>query len=890
MIPLVNSRSRTLSAFLLLLTAVLQVLTAANSPWNSSNRIAISADGNPDADADDVGATAFTLAVLAKAGLQDNLVHYDFNNFLEYKQINSGSNRMWLSARGGQARWGFDASRFHDAANDPDGAVAHLTSEINKSSSSDRLYLVAAGPMELIYRALEAANVNSRQYVTIVSHHDYNEYFKPRLWHRNWNDVKALVPNIGYLRIADQNGSNLNGLKGNNDSNFHWLRDHADSNLNWVYDRVVAGKPDVSDAGMVTWLIGINGNDEKVTIAEMQTWFGAATIPTNGGTATTPAAPAGVAPIVTPPATQSIFQEVNGKIVIEAESVPLTDDWQLLTSDPHDPSPGYSGSGYIRWVPSWINKIDHQHQGVLIYKLRITNPGNYRMALRSSHFGAPERDKWNDCWTVMGLNPVNPYGITRKTYHSISQEQFDAGTKFSWHTTHDNYGTVANTDGHFSAPLYNLSAGDHYFFILGRSGGFRIDKIHFFKEGVSGFKSDSEPVTPILDGDATDPDPPDTDETILNPIHDAYLDYSTRYNDGLLKVEDGRRVAYLKFNVPAIDDTITNVSLRLTASGDPGSGTIRVYQGNSNAWTETTLSTANAPTEGSQLGSHTGSVAVGDEVTFDLGTPLSGAGEYSFILKMDSGGNDIWFSSKEGSFAPELVITTESADPPVNTVDNSLLPTTLVSAASFSVDVGYEAVTSRDIVVQFWGPSGWLGNARNTVSAGTGTETLTITLAGGAPAPGSGYIFKVDSRPVGANWDDPDVVQLPDLSVTVVPAILSYEDWATSHGLTGADRIGTADLDLDKQTNEDEYLALTDPNDPNSHFAIETMATVSGTPDQLTITWDAKEDRFYTVSVCYDLAVADFQPVASDIVYPQNSYTVDIDQDECYIMVEVSLP
>ncbi len=104
-------------------------LEAAVSPWTSSNRIAISADGCPDADADDTGATPFTLAVLAKAGLQNNLVHYDFNNFLEYKKIDPGNNRMWLSAMGGQSRWGFDSSRFFDAAIDPNGAVAHLTAE-----------------------------------------------------------------------------------------------------------------------------------------------------------------------------------------------------------------------------------------------------------------------------------------------------------------------------------------------------------------------------------------------------------------------------------------------------------------------------------------------------------------------------------------------------------------------------------------------------------------------------------------------------------------------------------------------------------------------------------------------------------------------------------------
>lgn len=472
------------------------MLEAADSPWTDSNRIAISSDGNPDADADDVGATPFTLAVLAKAGLQDNLVHYDFNNFLDYKRIDADDNRMWLGAMGGQARWGFDADQFYDAAIDPDAAVAHLASEIGKSTEEDPLYLIAAGPMELIYRALEAADSSGRKYVIIVSHHNYNEYFKPRLWHRNWNDVKKLVPDIGYLRIKDQNGNKGSGLKGAANSDFDWLKKHNDPNLKWVYKRIAAGKPDVSDTGMLTWLIGISGDDEVVTIPEMRAWFGDDSIPSNGGSPKAPAAPKGVDPKVVPPTPESIFQEVDGKIVIEAEAVPLTDDWILDKTES-----GYSGEGYIRWMPSRINKISHQHEGVLMYKLRIANPGKYRMALRSSHKGAPERDKWNDCWTVMGLNPVAPYGMTRKTYHSINREMFESGAGFTWHTTHDNYGSVAKTDGHFSVPIYDLEKGDHYFWICGRSGGCRIDKIHFFKEGVEGFKSDKEPLTPILSGE-----------------------------------------------------------------------------------------------------------------------------------------------------------------------------------------------------------------------------------------------------------------------------------------------------------------------------------------------------------------------------------------------------
>ena len=466
---------------------------AKDSPWTSANRIAISSDGNPDADADDVGATPLTLAVLAKAGFKSNLVHYDFNNFLEYKKIDSNQNRMWLSAMGGQTRFGFDSSRFYDASIDPRAAVEHLTAQINLSTTDDPLYLIAAGPMELIYRALDASDNEARKHVQLVSHHDYNEYFKARLWHRNWNDVKALVPGIGYLRVKDQNGKNGSALKGSSMKEFDWLRDHADTRLNWVFDRIVAGKPDVSDTGMLTWLIGINGSDEAITIEELRSWFGSDVIPADSESQTTPPAPPGVTPSIQLPETASVFEEVDGKIVIEAESVPLTDDWILETTEP-----GFSGSGYIRWMPSWIHKISHQHQGVLTYKLRITNPGKYRMAIRSSHRGAPERDKWNDCWTLMGINPVHPFGTTRKTYHAINQEEFDSGIGFTWDTTHDNYGSVAKKEGHFSKPSYQMTKGDHYFWICGRSGGFRIDKIHFFKESVEGFKSDEEPVTPIL--------------------------------------------------------------------------------------------------------------------------------------------------------------------------------------------------------------------------------------------------------------------------------------------------------------------------------------------------------------------------------------------------------
>ncbi|MEO0797148.1 MAG: hypothetical protein AAFX93_18495 [Verrucomicrobiota bacterium] len=489
-----NSYLYNLSLTLLIVasTAFTCGLDAKTSPFKNSNRIAISADGNPDADPDDIGATALTLAVLAKAGLQDNLVHYDFNNWMEYKPIPPQRNRLWDSAMGGQSRWGFNGEKFFDVTQDPDAAVANLTAEINKSTASDPLYVIAAGPVQLLYRAMAAANPEARNHVVVVSHHYYNNYYKPRLWQRNIDDLQALHPDLKLIQIKDQNPT----LKTKGDDAWFWLRDHSDPNLQWVFERIEAGPSDVSDAGIATWLIGLNGDDERITIAELSDWIGSDPIPTNGGSANAPAAPPAVTPEINLPVTDSIFQEVDGRIVIEAESVPLDGDWVIENTEPD-----FTGSGYVRYMPSNINAINQQSRGVLIYKIRITEPGKYHMALKHSHRGAPERDKWNDCWTLVGIDPA-PWGNVRKTYHSLTKEQYESGVGFTFQTTHDNYGVLAKREGHFSKPIYDLDAGEHYFFVVGRSGGYRLDKIHFFKEGVSGFQDDSIPPTPIISGDA----------------------------------------------------------------------------------------------------------------------------------------------------------------------------------------------------------------------------------------------------------------------------------------------------------------------------------------------------------------------------------------------------
>jgi len=83
---------------------------------------------------------------------------------------------------------------------------------------------------------------------------------------------------------------------------------------------------------------------------------------------------------------------------------------------------------------------------------------------------------------------------------------------------------------------------------------------------------------------------------------------------------------------------------------------VRVYKGSSNLdWTAATLTAATAPEQGAELGSVTGSFANGSTLEIDLGTSI-GNGEITFVVTMDGGGNDIWFSSSEGENSPRLEV------------------------------------------------------------------------------------------------------------------------------------------------------------------------------------------------------------------------------------------
>ena len=150
-----------------------------------------------------------------------------------------------------------------------------------------------------------------------------------------------------------------------------------------------------------------------------------------------------------------------------------------------------------------------------------------------------------------------------------------------------------------------------------------------------------------------------TGTVTFSPTDDAYLQGTTRYNDTFLKIEDGWREGYLKFNISGIGEQVKSGILSLRANGDSGNGTIRFFEGSHNNWTETTLTDAAKPAPVSEVGSMSGSFSSGNTYTVELAPLLNGKGDgtYTVIVKMDNGGNDVWFSSTEGAVSPSLEVT-----------------------------------------------------------------------------------------------------------------------------------------------------------------------------------------------------------------------------------------
>ncbi len=246
-------------------------------------RIAVDVDGNFNS-TDDWAATPVMLAMMSRLKLKHELVHFSFNDSLGAAFNNAAmAEQMRQSALDGAKKFGMKKKVFFDCQTDLDAAIANLQKEIDSSSEKDPLYIIAGGPMEVLWRALSASKPESRQYVTVVSHSPRNE---TRVGAPEMTHTAASVRTLGVKWVEIQN-QNAKLDAGSNYAPWAWLRDARQAKLRWIYERMqAAGTADVSDAGMAYFLLE---NDAAGTPDKLQELFGKWAKPKKG----TPSAASG---------------------------------------------------------------------------------------------------------------------------------------------------------------------------------------------------------------------------------------------------------------------------------------------------------------------------------------------------------------------------------------------------------------------------------------------------------------------------------------------------------------------------------------------------------------------------------------------------------------------
>lgn len=238
-------------------------------------RVAWSSDGNAH-DRDDYTSIAMATALLGAAGYQ--FVHLQhsshiWNTFPDREAI------CQMIAEDTAEDWGMTHPIFNVYSN-RQNTYDDLADEINKSTAVNPLTILIGGPMEVVWQAINQSNPSARQYVTVVSHSNWNNTHAtshdPNA--HDWVDLPALGVNA--IKIDGQNG-NLNRPY----SEWYWLRDSSDPRLQWLWEvGEIAAKPnyDVSDAGMMYWFLTGDENGEP---SDFEAFFAAADPPTSGGSA-----------------------------------------------------------------------------------------------------------------------------------------------------------------------------------------------------------------------------------------------------------------------------------------------------------------------------------------------------------------------------------------------------------------------------------------------------------------------------------------------------------------------------------------------------------------------------------------------------------------------------
>lgn len=651
-------------------------------------RIAYSADGD-EHDTDDWLASPWSLALLRAAGLDHKLTFFEYNNHVwgttgNYDEIQD------RNVTGLVSRWGgFVNASFYNVEEQETAARNKLVAEINKSTAADPLFIVAAGPIETIGRAVDAATASKLKYVTILSHSDWNNEHANEKHGSKYTIQYLTNKGAKYKRVKDQNGNSTTGtftspgLK-RKVGIMNFLKDYDDDRVKWLWTcrkmpeyenpSYQKGYYDYSDAGMTYWLItGANGGgDENVTpkktIDLLESFL-------NGGNdcGTTLNGIADFTNLNVSGFVPSYKDNDRGAIAVN--SVTHGESWSAANMT-------YQGtSGMFDLTLTTLTEIDGESN----YRVKVNGSpvGAYQNPESNTDY-APSNKTWSSVqvnsgdviqvefqahtngkiaegsgtayargrWTQIQLTCSNnnlnqapsvafkdinvSQGLTVNEGYSLSIEALAMDP--------DGDSTITKVELYIDDQLirteavapYTWGLGEFSEELTGQAGGDHIVKaIVFDDQGATGQASFTLSV--IEQG-----------VQIFYPVHDAYVQGTNGFNTEDLRVEANNRTSYLRFDLSSLaTGTIERAHLELTVGSDAGDGNVKVYQAASNTWTETGINSGNAPATSMMLDESNGVLALNQLFEYDVANANFSGGAVGFVIEMSAGGNDVSFASKE---------------------------------------------------------------------------------------------------------------------------------------------------------------------------------------------------------------------------------------------------
>ena len=285
-------------------------------------------------------------------------------------------------------------------------------------------------------------------------------------------------------------------------------------------------------------------------------------------------------------------------------------------------------------------------------------PGYYMIVVVNSN-GVPSVAKWVH-FAGAGTPPPPPPGdapvaafsgspLSGTAPLTVSFTDASTGSPTSYGWDFDNNGSIDSTQAN---PQFTYTAPGTYSVKLTVTNGSGTDsttKTNYVSVGSAPPPGGTQTLTPIADAHVKSTSPNNNYGTLT----------SLRLRQGTSSSPDTYH-SYLKFDISGLSAPAASAKLRLWVTDpSPDGGSVFAV---SSAWSESTINWTNAPAITTSSLASAGATATGSWIELDVTGAVTANGPVSFALTTTNS-NSSYYTSREGTNKPQLVITPQAASP-----------------------------------------------------------------------------------------------------------------------------------------------------------------------------------------------------------------------------------